>query len=63
MDIKNIPMRPAKTFVDQINIKVRPELKTKYAYLKAQGVDVGDLTRAALEPVIEKAYAALTEAS
>lgn len=57
MDIK-IPMRPASTFTEQINIKVKPELKEKYKFLKENGVDMAELSRSTLEPVIERTYLA-----
>jgi hypothetical protein len=54
-----IPMKDAKTFTEQINTKVKPSLKDKYVALKDRGVDVGELSRSALEPVIMKAYESL----
>ncbi len=52
----DIPMKDAKTYTEQINTKVKPTLKDKYVALKERGVDVGELSRKALEPVIIKAY-------
>lgn len=52
-------MKDAKTYTEQINIKVKPDLKHKHAALKDRGVDVGELIRGALEPVIERAYDSL----
>ncbi len=52
---KKIPMRPAKMFTEQINVKVTPEIKDKIRRLKSSGVDLGELYRDALVPAIELA--------
>lgn len=55
MDTK-IPMKNDRIYTEQINTKVKPTLKEKYEFIKARGVDVGELSRSALEPAIEHAY-------
>lgn len=49
-------MKRHKVYTEQVNTKIKPELKKMVTELKGLGVDMGELYRAAISKAIEEAY-------